>query len=115
MMLVLASEDHMLHRFRGLDANRYGGTLVYVEGFAAWESFDPPVHHAWVADADGRVIDPTWGYRSGGVYFGVPIVPRYIQKLLRQGFTRNLLGFPGQFNPDLHVLRATDWVHGVAC
>lgn len=111
MMLALASEDHTLHRFRGFDAKLYAGGLVYVEGFAAYESLEPPVHHAWAADAEGRVIDPTWGYQSFGVYFGIPIIPKHIRAVLRQGFTRNLLGFPGQFNPDLHVLPATEWVH----
>lgn len=32
--------------------------LTYVEGYALHSFF--PVSHAWVEDADGRIIDPTW-------------------------------------------------------
>lgn len=37
--------------------------LTYVEGMAMCGFF--PVHHAWVVDADGRVIDNTWVAENG--------------------------------------------------
>jgi hypothetical protein len=52
---------------------RKGLDLYYVEGYAVGAS-GFPVHHAWVVDADGRVIDRTWTQNdvAGGSYFGIP-------------------------------------------
>lgn len=44
--------------------------LVYVEGMAIPERHDIPVHHAWCADADRRVVDTTWD-PVGRVYLGI--------------------------------------------
>jgi hypothetical protein len=44
--------------------------LIYVEGFAAGEG-GLRIHHAWVTDGNGRVIDNTWRV-PGVVYVGVP-------------------------------------------
>lgn len=48
-------------------AQRYAD-LTYVEGFAqsVW-----PMLHAWVIDANGHVIDPTWDYQPEREYFGI--------------------------------------------
>jgi len=54
----------------------------YCEGFAAGVI---PVHHAWLIDAEGNVIDPTWASRDCGVgdsYYGVEL------DLLEVAFTR---------------------------
>lgn len=48
-------------------AQRHRRTWRYVEGLALGIL---PVHHAWVVDADGVVIDPTWE-TPGRAYFGV--------------------------------------------
>jgi hypothetical protein len=52
--------------------------LTYVEGYATTGII--PVHHAWCADKDGKVIDPTWaalGDNDEGIehrsYYGIPI------------------------------------------
>jgi hypothetical protein len=42
--------------------------LSYVEGFGGSII---PVHHAWCADADGNVIDPTWDRPEDRDYFGI--------------------------------------------
>lgn len=49
---------------------------TYVEGFAAARISDNltfPTHHAWVVDADGRVVDPTWHDGTGEAYFGAAV------------------------------------------
>lgn len=43
--------------------------LAYCEGYAVPSGIGIPLEHAWVCDARGRVIDPTWP--DGSDYFGV--------------------------------------------
>ena len=43
--------------------------LTYVEGFAG----DMTVHHAWLIDRHGRVIDLTWPLGPGGEYIGIAL------------------------------------------
>src|SRR5678816_4846577 len=38
-------------------------TLRYVEGYGLTET-GLPMHHAWMIDADDRVIDPTWRWQK---------------------------------------------------
>ena len=60
----------------------------YVEGYAT--SFIP-VHHAWVLDGDGTLIETTWA-KPGDAYFGV-VFPQDIVDL-----SMLLTGFYGVFN-----------------
>jgi hypothetical protein len=48
-------------------------TLRYVEGFATHGNLPVPLFHAWCVDDDGNVVDPTWTYEEGSVYYGVEI------------------------------------------
>jgi hypothetical protein len=50
------------------DARHKRRDLRYVEGIALSQFF--PVHHAWIVDELGRVIDQTWD-TPGTSYFGV--------------------------------------------
>lgn len=61
--------------------------LTYVEGYAASGNIGFAVHHAWLVDKDGHVIDPTWqGERRGVVYIGIPFTADFIrQEALRRG------------------------------
>jgi hypothetical protein len=43
--------------------------LTYVEGFAG----DMTVHHAWLIDRHGRVIDMTWPLGPGAEYIGIAV------------------------------------------
>lgn len=46
--------------------------LRYAEGYAVPRGdWCPPVQHAWLVDADGEVLDPTWKDSSDHVYFGL--------------------------------------------
>jgi hypothetical protein len=58
--------------------------LTYVEGYALDEFM--AIHHAWLVRPDGRVLDPTWGYRRDAVYVGVPLHTRWVcERIDRQG------------------------------
>jgi hypothetical protein len=50
--------------------------LTYVEGFATHPHPGEVMHHGWCVDAEGRVLDPTWGV-PGLAYFGVPFRRSY--------------------------------------
>lgn len=57
--------------------------LTYVEGWAAGYL---PVHHAWVVDAEGRVLEVTWpadAYREMAAYFGVAFQRTALLRLLQ--------------------------------
>ena len=54
--------------------------LTYVEGFAI-SGMRMPMHHAWVVDAEGGVIDTTWR-EPGTEYFGVPFPLIFVAKMI---------------------------------
>lgn len=45
----------------------------YVEGFAGHRNLPLPIHHAWVIDGDGNVIDNTWEGPETATYWGIPL------------------------------------------
>lgn len=53
-------------------AMRHG--LRYVEGYA---TSIIPVHHAWVLDASGKVLEVTWD-KPGSAYFGIEFDPKHV-------------------------------------
>lgn len=59
---------------------------TYVEGYATSGDlgFTFPMHHAWLADRDGRVIDVTWKKPEDSVYFGVPFRSEYIFNMIEK-------------------------------
>jgi len=53
----------------------------YVEGLAC-STFGLPLHHAWLVDEEGLVLDPTWD--EGDFYLGVPFQWRMVQNLITE-------------------------------
>jgi hypothetical protein len=53
--------------------------LTYVEGFAG----DMTVHHAWLIDRHGRVIDLTWPLGSGAEYVGIALDTASLTRSIR--------------------------------
>lgn len=53
-----------------IDWNESWGDWLYCEGFAYGRGGVIPVHHAWLIDDAGMVVDPTWE-TQGDEYFGV--------------------------------------------
>ena len=54
--------------------------LTYVEGYACSGglSIALPIHHGWLADANGNVVDPTWEFPARSSYFGVAFSSAYV-------------------------------------
>jgi predicted ABC-type ATPase len=50
---------------------------TYVEGYASPAGVPIPIHHAWVVDKDGKVIDNTWR-KPGEAYIGVAFSNKYM-------------------------------------
>ena len=59
---------------------------TYVEGYASSGDlgFLLPVHHAWLVDREGQVIDVTWNKPETSVYFGVPFRSDYVFELIER-------------------------------
>lgn len=57
--------------------------LIYCEGYALSRSI--PLEHAWIEEADGSIIDPTWaGIAESGdeaIYFGVRFAGEFALRL----------------------------------
>lgn len=60
--------------------------LTYVEGYACTAAIRTPVPvlHAWLADGEGRVIDPTWEDPLHSTYFGVPFSLSYVLSTVKR-------------------------------
>lgn len=52
---------------------------TYVEGYAHPGFMPLPIHHAWVVDTEGKVIDNTWE-KPGDAYFGVHMSFKFIMQ-----------------------------------
>lgn len=57
-------------------------SLTYVEGFAYHGKLGTTfkVHHGWLVDEEGRVIDLTWECPESSIYFGVPFQTEYVKQ-----------------------------------
>lgn len=64
-------------------------TLSYVEGYACTEVLPLPIHHAWLVDPQGRVLDPTW--ESLGSYLGLVFPTRSVLRLAQEKGTWGVL------------------------
>lgn len=64
----------------------------YVEGFAFPDFINLPVHHAWVVDETGGVIDNTWK-KPGVAYFGVKFSEDALMNVLADSGTYGVLDF----------------------
>ncbi len=47
--------------------------LLYAEGYGFRIGLDIPVHHAWLVDRTGAVIDPTWDRPEECLYRGIAL------------------------------------------
>ncbi|MDD2923193.1 MAG: hypothetical protein PHQ36_12980 [Anaerolineales bacterium] len=54
---------------------------TYVEGFAIASIIPIPLHHAWVVDSNGNVIETTWE-TPGVEYFGVALDYSFIHEVM---------------------------------
>lgn len=77
----------------------YRSGLTYVEGFASSGGL-PMIHHAWLVDPEGRVVDPTWRDNKPDEfrrpveeweYFGVPFEQDFVVDVLVRKNTYGVL------------------------
>lgn len=54
-------------------------SLTYVEGYGCTRQIGIAIHHAWVVDPQGRVLDPTW--KEGVAYCGLPFKQAALREL----------------------------------
>lgn len=88
-------------------------SLIYVEGMALPNGLPIAMHHAWVVDASGKVIDPTWD-TPGTEYFGIPFCPQYhLKAMLTSQYYGIMDNFKWrQFNddaPELFISKEATW------
>lgn len=57
-------------------------SIHYAEGYAM-DELGIPMQHAWLVDADNKVIDPTWRDATENLYFGIVFETRFVLDLLR--------------------------------
>lgn len=76
---------------------RSRGRLRYVEGFALGPNSPLPVAHAWAADEQDRVVDPTWIAPDRSAYYGVEIPLASLTAMT------TIAGLPGFFGSDYRV------------
>lgn len=86
------------------NATRYAAVrddVYYAEGYALEPDLPIPVHHAWLVDVNGNVIDPTWKDTTNHVYFGIPFKREFLRDLLdRNGGQAGIL-------VNLHLIRGS--------
>lgn len=61
--------------------------LKYVEGYAKPGYIEMAMDHAWCADEEGNVIDPTWRNGEEAEYYGVEFDPNLaVQMMVTAGY-----------------------------
>lgn len=58
--------------------------VFYTEGYALEPRLPIPIQHAWLVDASGEVIDPTWENAKDNVYFGIAFDRDFVVELLKK-------------------------------
>lgn len=56
--------------------------VFYTEGYAMDPIFPFPIQHAWLADLEGNVFDPTWEDTSDHAYFGISFRKDFVKEML---------------------------------
>ncbi|CAB4122544.1 hypothetical protein UFOVP28_12 [uncultured Caudovirales phage] len=58
----------------------WNNSLTYCEGFAISKRLGIPIHHAWLVDGDGGVIDTTWSDPEECTYLGVEFPTSFLKR-----------------------------------
>ncbi|MFB7618308.1 hypothetical protein [Kitasatospora sp. NPDC056181] len=87
-------------------AHRTGG--AYVEGFVL--AAGRLRRHAWCAQADGAVLDPTWPRgETPQAYLGVPMAPWFVNTFQQRTLTKTC--FPGVLDARVQAERDADRIY----
>lgn len=83
-------------------------SLTYVEGYAMAAGVSLPLHHAWLLDTDGYVIDPTWE-PFGCCYLGIPLSTAWVKSIWnsrkQQGRIDELSIFQGNYLEEFSIFK----------
>lgn len=83
-------------------------SLTYVEGYAMAQNVSLPLHHAWLLDTDGHVIDPTWD-TPGSCYLGIALATSWIKSIWnsrkQKGCTNELSILQGNHLEDYSIFK----------
>ena len=85
--------------------------FTYCEGYA---DGCIPVHHAWVIDEAGSVIETTWE-KHGLSYYGIPFQVGFLMEQLRLTETYGLLDNPGHWQLVRGDIDPAQWLHPKFC
>jgi len=80
----------------------YRTGLQYAEGFAFPDFLEIPIHHAWVVDQDGKVLDNTWK-KPGTAYFGIAFDADFVEKVVVETGEYGVLTFHSQVFRDQYL------------
>ena len=75
--------------------------LTYCEGYAASSRIGIPIHHAWVIDSAGTVIDITWADPESCSYLGIPFAAADLSRHMLKTGVYGLLDTGRGLNLDL--------------
>lgn len=78
-----------------------GKGWTYTEGYALRPSLGLLIHHAWVTNAEGHVLDLTWRDPEQCLYFGVPFTEEELRQELVKNEVYGLLVPFDMYNTDL--------------
>ncbi|ASW08638.1 hypothetical protein [Rhizobium sp. 11515TR] len=67
---------------------------VYAEGYALCEDVPVPLHHAWVINRRGAVIETTWELGPSHCYLGIPFKTDFVAQVLLEDGQCGLLDPP---------------------
>lgn len=56
--------------------------VYYTEGYAIDPMFPLPIQHAWLADGQGNVFDPTWEHAGDHAYFGISFRKDFVKDIV---------------------------------
>jgi hypothetical protein len=83
-------------------------SLTYVEGYAMAAGVSIPLQHAWLLDANGYVIDPTWE-TPGCCYLGIAFRTAWVKSIWnsrkQKGRTDELSLFQGNYLEDFSIFK----------
>lgn len=83
-------------------------SLTYVEGYAMAQGVSLPLQHAWLLDADGCAIDPTWD-SPGCCYLGIAFKTAWVKSIWnsrkQQGRTDELSILQGNYLEEFSIFK----------
>lgn len=75
--------------------------FTYVEGIAIQPSIGLPIHHGWLVDKEGKVLDLTWKEPESAIYLGVPFDYKFVLDNMIKSKSYSSLFIGNNFKPTI--------------